>query len=266
MIESIQVSGLKRYAWLRHGFSTRVGGVSTIYGGSSPGSLNLGCTKEDEAQRVAENRRRFWESVTGVEGQRGISLRQVHATEIRVIRAEREALETSAGQVRLDGDGLMTDLPGLLLCMQTADCVPVMMVDVKRRAVAVLHAGWRGTVAGIVEQGIAGMRREYGSLPEDIVAAVGPSIGGCCYTVGEEVRETFLANFAYGPSLFQGEHLDLREANRRQLVETGIPAEQIEVVNECTGCARIPSGERRYFSHRIDHGFTGRMMNAIGLV
>ncbi len=266
MAEFIQVENLRGYAWLRHGFSTRAGGVSTIYGGGSPGSLNLGWTKDDNPVLVRENRRRFWNCVTGRAGQPGITLQQMHGTEIHVLRTGHEPLETREGHATLAGDGLMTGLPGMLLSIQTADCVPVMLVDVEQRVVAVLHAGWRGTVAGIAEQGVACMQREYGSRVEDMAAAVGPSIGSCCYTIGDEVREAFFARFAYSTHLFHQDRLDLKEANRRQLVEAGIPQEHVAVVKECTGCARTPFGERKYFSHRIDQGFAGRMMSAIGVV
>ena len=124
-------------------------------------------------------------------------------------------------------------------------------------------------MARIVEQGIARMRAEYGSQPEDLVAAVGPSIGACCYAVGDEVRSEFGSQFGYAEELFRrmdGEniHLDLWEANRRQLLDAGVEAERITVVGECTACA-VSDGERKYFSHRAEHGFTGRMMSVVGV-
>ena len=99
--------------------------------------------------------------------------------------------------------GLVTDLQGVMLGVQTADCVPVLIADVNKRAVAAIHAGWRGTVARIVEQGCATMQKEYGSRPEDLVAAVGPSIGACCYAVGEEVRSEFGSQFEYADASVQ---------------------------------------------------------------
>ena len=110
----------------------------------------------------------------------------------------------------LEGDGLMTDVPGVLLGVGTADCVPVLVVDVEKRVVAAFHAGWRGTVARIVERGVAMMRREYGSRVEDLVAAVGPSIGACCYTVGEEVRSEFGGQFGYAEELFRSQGTPVR--------------------------------------------------------
>ncbi|NYF79535.1 peptidoglycan editing factor PgeF [Granulicella arctica] len=261
-MDCVRIPGWERFSWLRHGFSTRVGGVSTIYGGHS---LNLGWTKEDDPVLVAENRLRLLDEISGLPGQRAIALRQIHSAETHIIRSKDGPFETTEGRAILEGDGLMTSLPNTFLGIQTADCVPVMLLDSQRHTVAVFHAGWRGTAAGIVEQGIAIMRQEYHSLPEDLFAAVGPSIGSCCYTVGDELREAFTARFSYAPSLFHENRLDLWEANRRQLADSGIPSNQIAVVAECTGCARTSSGERKYFSHRIDLGITGRMMSVIGI-
>ncbi len=120
---------------------------------------------------------------------------------VRVVRegdgALEGRLETAEGKAVLEGDGLMTDVPGVLLAVGTADCVPVLVVDMEKRVVGAFHAGWRGTVAGIVERGGDDGAQEYGSRAEDLVAAVGPSIGACCYSVGEEVRAEFAAKFGY---------------------------------------------------------------------
>jgi YfiH family protein len=269
-----RVAAWASHPWLRHGFSTRQGGASTVYGSNS---LNLGWTKEDDPALVAENRRAFLRTVQGDStdevGPRMVTLMQIHASRVWPIREEdgvREGkLQTAEGRAVLEGDGMMTDLPGVMLGIQTADCVPVLVADVERRAVAAFHAGWRGTVARIVEHGIASMREEYGSRPEDLIAAVGPSIGSCCYSVGQEVRSEFGAGFGYAEQLFHtvgGQmHLDLWEANRRQLVDAGVKAKRISVVGECTACA-VCDGERKYFSHRAEHGFAGRMMSGVGVV
>jgi YfiH family protein len=177
--------------------------------------------------------------------------------------------------------------------VQTADCVPVLVADVRRRAVAAFHAGWRGTLARIVERGIGRMRLRYGSRPEDLVAVVGPAIGPCCYSVGEEVRWEFESQFGYAAELFSEVydsdpvkerypllfltarapghsnigpqiHLDLWEANRRQLLGAGVPAKRVTVVGECTACARV-GGELKYFSHRGESGFAGRMLGVVGV-
>lgn len=271
----VQVASWNLYGWLRHGFSTRQGGVSSVYGGTS---LNLGWTKEDDPASVAENRRRFLSECCGDEHGEAdfqmVTLKQVHSGLVVRIRQEdgiqEGTLQTAEGKAVLEGDGSMTDVPGVMLGIQTADCVPVLVADVEKRGVAAFHAGWRGTVARIVERGIGQMQMEYGSRPEDLVAAIGPSIGACCYAVGDEVRSGFDAQFGYSEGLFRiadgGKmHLDLWEANRRQLLDAGVPSKHITVVGECTACARNERGERKYFSHRAEHGFTGRMMSAVGV-
>ena len=294
----IRAPGWLRYAWLRHGFSTRAGGVSTIYdSGAGVGSLNLGWTQQDDPANVAENRKRFLaavagkaEQVAGGTTQAGttsrsrpavpfsVTLRQFHSGMIRVVEAEDRAqparLQTADGRAVLRGDGMMTDVPGVFLGIQTADCVPILVADVRRRAVAAFHAGWRGTLARIVERGIGTMRLRYGSRPRDLVAVVGPSIGPCCYAVGEEVRHEFESQFAYARELFSecprlqpgaekypllfltarapGHsnigpqiHLDLWEANRRQLLDAGVPARRITVIGECTACTGLGTASRK---------------------
>lgn len=202
-----------------------------------------------------------------------VTVRQVHSGVVRVVGPKDGAiegrLETPEGKAMLEGDGLVTDVPGVLIAVGTADCVPVLVVDKEKRAVGAFHAGWRGTVVRIVERGIETMRREYGSRGEDLVAAVGPSIGACCYAVGEEVREQFVGEFGYGGELFReggGElFVDLWEANRRQLLDAGVAVERIATVGECTACARDAVGNRRYFSHRAERGVAGRMLNVVGI-
>jgi len=294
----VRVEGWERYGWLRHGFSTRAGGVSAIYG---EGSLNLGWTKEDDAANVAENRRRLMAEVAGgaaaSKSARLVTLRQIHSGLVRVVEAGdgslEGGLETADGRAVLRGDGMMTEVRGVMLGVLVADCVPVLVADVRRRAVGAFHAGWRGTLRRIVERGIGTMRLRYGSRPGDLIAAVGPSIGACCYSVGEEVRSEFGSQFGYAAELFSEVydsdpvrerypmlfltarapghsnigpqiHLDLWEANRRQLMDAGIPAGRITVVGECTACARV-DGRLKYFSHRGESGFAGRMMGVVGV-
>lgn len=282
----VSVPGWELFSWLRHGFSTRHGGVSTVYypqdiddkelsGKKYKNDLNLGWTKDDDPANVAENRRRLVAAVTGQEQWPLVTLRQVHSA-VSLVLPEPEIRPLSEfvgseGRALLETDGLMTGKAGVLLGIQTADCVPVFVVDTKLRVVAGFHAGWRGTGARIVERGVAQMAAAFGSDPADMVAAVGPSIGACCYSVGDAVRESFTMEFSYGESLFARKsgsgdtlYLDLWEANRRQLLDAGVTASEISVIGQCTGCTGLP-GRRKYFSHRCEHGFTGRMMNVIGV-
>lgn len=239
----VQIEGWKRYEWLRHGFTVRAGGASRVYG---PGELNLGLTREDDREVVEANRMQATAEALGRDGGQLRTVRQVHGT--RVVRASAEFVEA---------DGMLTDAPGVVLGIMTADCVPVLIADTRLRAVAALHAGWRGTAAGIVQAGVAAMREEFGSRAEDLIAAVGPAIGPCCYTVGEEVGACFAAD------LLAAGRLDLWEANRRQLAAAGV--REVAVVGECTACMRV-GGARKYFSYRAEGGVTGRGMGLIGTV
>ena len=269
-LDIVRVASWAEFQWLRHGFSTRVGGVSTAYSGEfADGELNLGFTKDDDAERVAANRAVFVRAVGGAAAWEMVSVRQVHGTDVKAVAAGEAGLRTGDGRAVVEADGLMTDAPGILLAIQVADCVPVLVVDLKRRIVAGFHAGWRGTAAGMVELGVGKMTAEFGCDPADMMGAVGPSIGACCYMVGEEVRTKFGARFGYAGELFSnredGMHVDLAEANRRQLVGAGLASERVTVIGECTACARV-NGRRKYFSHRAELGFTGRSMGMIGVV
>ncbi|MGA8531438.1 MAG: peptidoglycan editing factor PgeF, partial [Acidobacteriaceae bacterium] len=283
-IEIVQAPGWREIPWLVHGFSTRTGGVTTAYRpGQRAGELNLGFTQSDTRENVLENRRRLLAAV-GAPGATLVTFRQVHSSLVRrVQRADGERAPA------WKGDGMMTDEPGVLLAIQTADCIPVLVADTKCRAVAAFHAGWRGTLKRIVEGGVNRMRVEFGSRPEDLIAAIGPGIGVCCYAVGDEVRSEFGSQFAYAPELFHeisdsdpvrekypllfltarapghsnlgpSLHLDLMEANRRQLLDAGVGAEAITVIGDCTRCQN-----NRYFSYRAEQGFTGRMLSVVGI-
>lgn len=282
-VEWVSVPEWEKFSWLWHGFSTRRGGVSLAYSGEGePGELNLGFTADDARENVLRNRELLAEAITGSAATPIVTLKQIHSSVITLADA------ASAASV-CKGDGLMTDRPGLLIGVQTADCIPVLVADRKRKAVAAFHAGWRGTVKRIVESGIGRMRLEFGSRPEDLVAAIGPGNGPCCYAVGEEVLSEFTSQFAYAPELFHevydsdpvkqkypmlfltqrapghspigpSLHLDLFEANRRQLLDAGLKAGNIKVVGGCTSCQ-----PEVFFSHRASHGRAGRMLNVIGI-
>ena len=253
----LRVPGWEReQEWLWHGFSTRLGGVSEVYGRA--GDLNLGFTGEDDAERVRENRRRLVEQATGDGAVPLVGIRQIHSGEVVVLRGDLPLWSEAPS-----ADGILSDGSGVLVAVQTADCIPVLVADPEHRAVGAFHAGWRGTVAGIVEKGIAAMQAAYGSRPEQLLAAIGPGIGGCCYAVGEELLRAFVARSAGAESCFRragGEmFLDLTEANRRQLLEAGVDAARIAEVGGCTRCQ-----PERFFSYRGQQGRTGRMMSVIG--
>lgn len=261
----VRVHAWQQFPWLRHGFSTRIGGLSSVYG---PGELNLGFTKDDDAEAVAGNRLLFLSAVAGDGPTEMLTVRQVHGTRVLTVGPGDGVSLLRDGRAIEEADGMLSCVAGAMLAVQAADCVPVLIADTGKRVVGAFHAGWRGTVAGIVEQGIAQMRQEFGCRVEDLTGAVGPAIGPCCYTVGEEVLHRFAAAFGYAAELFEqrGEqmYLDLHAANRRQLLTAGLSADRVNVVGECTACSRV-DGRRKYFSHRAERGFTGRAMGMIGI-
>ncbi len=260
----VRVAGWERFRWLRHGFSTRGGGVSEVYG---PGELNLGFTADDEPEKVRENRRRLVEAVGG-DPAALVTVRQVHGTTLLRVRAGQADLRADDGRALREADALVTSDPGVVLGIQVADCVPVLVADTRLRVVAAFHAGWRGTAAAIVEAGVGQMAAEFGCRAEDLTGAVGPAIGSCCYAVGEEVREQFTSAFPYAEDLFErrgdGLYANLAEANRRQMIAAGLHPARVFVVGECTACAKT-DGRRKFFSHRAEKGFTGRAMGMIGI-
>ena len=257
-VELVRVPEWETLPWLWHGFSTRVGGVSTAYAdlGGQP-ELNLGFTAEDARENVERNRELLAEAVTGEAKTPIATVRQIHSNTVTV------AVEAVAGGI-CEGDGLITDRPGLLMGVLTADCIPVLVADERRKVVAAFHAGWRGTVKRIVEGGTERMRLEFGSRPEDLIAAIGPGIGPCCYAVGEELLSEFSSQFSYAPELFHEAgaalHLDVAEANRRQLLDAGVQAANIKMVGGCTKCQ-----PKLFFSHRGGNGLAGRMLSVIGI-
>ncbi len=151
------------------------------------------------------------------------------------------------------GDGLVTNRPGLAVSVRTADCYPILLADARNRAVAAVHAGWRGTATHIVERTLEKMRAEFGTAPSDVHAAIGPGIGACCYEVGEEVARQF--------GFERRTHLDLASENRKQLEAAGVAPQNIEALSVCTFC-----DAERFFSYRREKEKAGRMTSYISLM
>ncbi len=270
----LQTPAFSKFSWLVHGFSTRPGGVSTQ---DNEKVLNLGFTEWDTKENVLENRRRF-QSALGASNLKLISLKQIHSDVIQLF--------DSAPSEICQGDASITNRPALLLGVQTADCVPILLVDPRKRAVAAVHAGWRGTLARIVVKAIGQMQMQFQCNPADLLAAIGPSIGGCCYEVGTEVATQFLSQFSEAPEWFDefrtGDEpnpiqwlnmmppghqpppknvlLDLRKANRDQLLGAGLRAPNIFVSDLCTACRRD-----LLFSYRKEGPQSGRLLSVIGI-
>jgi polyphenol oxidase len=288
ILESPQLAKLD---WLVHGFSTRIGGASEFPPHTRSRRtkkecvLNLGFTDWDSRVRVLQNRAGFFRAIGAAE-MRPIALRQIHSD--IAVRVDAAGLDT-AGQPP-QGDALFTRDPGILLVVQTADCVPILLADTKHRAVAAVHAGWRGTLARIAVKTLGRMKMEFGTRPEDVIAAFGPAIGRCCYEVGSDVARDFDAQFRDARAWFDGPfdalasgendpnwlpwltmkppghappplraHLDLIAANHALLADAGVPPRQISVSGLCTACRTD-----LLFSYRRERS-TGRLIAAIGI-
>jgi polyphenol oxidase len=275
-LQVLEAPALAGLGWLRHGFSTRSGKESEPKAPASP-------------LAAAENRRAFFASL-GAQSMRVAALRQIHSDVIHRV----DLPVPSDSKQRKQGDALITREPGVLLTIQTADCVPILLADTRHRAVAAIHAGWRGTANRIAEKTLGRMRMEFGTSPHNIVAALGPSIGRCCYEVGPDVAKEFVAQFPDSREWFDGPfdtlssgdprdadpnwlpwltmkppghapepprvHLDLIAANRAILAAAGVPEKNISASGYCTACR-----SDLFYSYRREHT-TGRMTAAIGIL
>jgi YfiH family protein len=234
-----------------HGFSTRLGGVST----GELESLNLGENRDDSEENVRENYRLFLEAL-GIAQQELCFTKQVHGSEVKIVTGQdRRGLFTP---FLYEADGLVTNERALPLICFTADCVPVLLCDNKAAVIAAVHCGWRSTVSDILGVAIEKMQL-LGADVKNIGAAIGPSIDMCCYETGPEVPRAIesLLDFDASGCFFPLETadkfmVDLKETNRRRLISLGLSVENISVSDECTFC-----NNDRYWSHRFTKGARG---------
>ncbi len=252
--------GLAAAGGVAHGFSTRLGGVSTgIYE-----SLNLGSTRGDDPVRVRENYRRFFAAV-GADLSHVALSNQVHGDVVRPVTTADLKVDLYDPE-GYEVDGLVTDIPGVALVIFGADCLPVLLYDPVRRVVAAAHAGWRGTAMGIVERAVEKMTF-YGSRPEDLYAAIGPGISKCCFETREDVPNamTTALGVAATPYIVPIEggkfKVDLKGLNAMRLRRAGLLAERIAISPDCTAC--LPD---KYWSHRVTQGHRGSQAAVIQLL
>ena len=294
-LQILEGPAFARFNWLVHGFSTRPGGVSELKAlrdgeDTCEKVLNLGFTDWDPRARVLDNREKFIRAI-GANKMRVVALRQIHSDIVQVVDSANESRSgADSRETAPQGDALITREPGVLLVVQTADCIPILLADPKRRAIAAIHSGWRGTVRRIAAKALGRMQMDFGTKPEDVVAALGPGIGQSCYEVGTEVATEFQAQFPNARDWFEGPfdrladsdndpnwlpwlamkppghqpppprvQLDLIAANRAILEAAGIPARNILSSGFCTACRTD-----LFFSFRKERT-TGRMMAAIGI-
>jgi len=273
-VEVLELAPLRDLAWLVHGFSTRSGGASVLASGQRV--LNLGFTEWDKPEAVRRNRGTF-QSALGADDLTLVPLSQFHSAVVRSVPPVSDRPSK--------GDASATDKAGFLLAVQTADCVPILLVDPETRAVAAIHAGWRGTLARIAEKTVGQMRMRFGSNPKDLIAAMGPSIGACCYEVGTELVTMFTSRFADAEEWFdelrtgdepnplqwlnmrppghqpppKNVRLDLPKANRAQLLAAGLGEKNLYSSGLCTSCHT-----ELFFSYRREAGQSGRLLAAVG--
>lgn len=242
--------------------------ITTRQGGTSQNHLsscNIGFNSEESSATTIDNRKKICDALS-IDFSKLTFQHQVHDDRITIV----DLGNAGAGLLQKQGalyqsDAMITTEKGVTLFAQAADCVPIAIFDPKRRVIAAIHAGWRGTVKKIAQKTALKMIAEFGCTPQNMLVGIGPSIGRCCYEVGKEVVEAITQNFTNSSNIvYQNTtsyHIDLWEANKSQLTEIGISDFNIEVANECTKC-----NSNLYYSSRNDNGFTGRFGIGISML
>ncbi|MDD4600261.1 Polyphenol oxidase [bioreactor metagenome] len=247
---------------VRHGISTRIGGISQ----APYAKLNLGLHTGDDSAAVNTNRQLFCDAV-GVEFCKIVTAEQTHGDHIMIVTdcdaGKGHALYNESIK---DTDALITNITNIPLMLFFADCVPIIIVDPIRKVVAVSHAGWKGTVAKIAQKTVLKMQDSFGSIPSDCQVGIGPSIGSCCYEVDQTVITHLKQNFSNWRKLVKQTHeahwqLDLWLANKFQLEEVGVKTTNIIISDLCTAC-----NTDLFFSHRAEQGRTGRLGAVVSLI
>lgn len=254
-IPYITYNSLSEISFINHAFSTRLGGVSEgIYS-----SMNMGFNRGDNPENVTKNYKRFCKSA-GFEYESLVASAQDHNTYVRVVTSADKGIGIYKPRDMQSVDALTTNERGVTLVTYYADCTPLFFVDKKNKAIALAHAGWRGTAAKIGAKVIDTMEQNFGTDPSDLVCAIGPAISKCCYEVDKECADNFLSLKDLNPNDFVTEKsdgkymLDLLEANRQILVSKGVKAENITVSDLCTNCS-----SELLWSHRATKGQRGVM-------
>jgi len=259
-IRFLRFDSLSSYTCLFHAMSTRTGGISP----APFHSMNLGSGTPDAPENIRKNYDLLAKSL-GFDLQTVVTSHQVHGSSIARIETVPQRKAPFPAEHILDGyDAFITATPGIVLMVRVADCVPVILFDPAKKALALVHAGWKGTLAGIAGKTANALGKEYGCDPENIRAGIGPAIGPCCFMVREDVSRLFFGTFPDAGSYVrrerEGARIDLHEANRLQLLEEGLRPEHIEISPLCTAC-----NLDLFFSHRGEQGKTGRLGLLAGL-
>ena len=225
-----------------------------------PYTFSLALHTGEDAEKIVANRNRLSNLLNSNEPLHFVVANQTHSDNIMVITQQETKGWKSLSDAIEDCDALITDVKGVVLNVLTADCVPILLYDNQKEVVAAVHAGWKGTKAKIVSKTVHKMTEIYGCDPKDIIAGIAPSIGNCCYEVGEEVAKHFFdipESFSAKGDKYM---LDLPFINKQQLLDAGIPEKNIEMSHTCTAC-----DVARFFSYRKEQGCSGRFMSMIGM-
>jgi len=256
-IHYLEASILAPYKKISHGFTTRHKGISR----APYNSLNLGINTDDSLQNVQGNRNllaRAFKTKT----EKLVTVNQVHGADILVID---EPNKDFSHFQKIDCDGIITNQPNVMIAVCVADCAPILLFDPVKSVIASIHAGWKGTAAGIATKGVKSMSKIFGSNPDEIIAVIGPTIGPCCYEVDEIVKTSFVKNGLDWEACAKNINnekwsLDISKANKDQLLSVGLKGKNIEVADQCVSCLHD-----RFFSYRRNSGNTGRQAGFIML-
>ena len=252
MIDVFTFSHFEKSPTLLHAVTTKLP--------DHPYGFSLALHTGEPADSIIANRNQLAKMLNSGETLHYIVANQTHSDNIKIITKKETKGWTNQSDAIEDCDALITDLKGVVLSVLTADCVPILLYDQQKEVVAAVHAGWKGTKAQIVFKTVQKMKEVYGSDPKDIIVGIAPSIGRCCYEVGEEVAQHFF-DIPEGYSVKGNKYmLDLPYINKQQLLHAGVLEVNIEMSQLCTACE-----VERFFSYRKEHGCSGRFMSMIGM-
>lgn len=252
MLDFYRFTHFKRYPSLLHAVTTK--------SNDQPYTFSLALHTGEDTENIVANRQLLSEAVGSDDNLHFIVANQTHSDHIKVITHKEDQGWVTLEDAIEDCDALITNIPGIVLNILTADCVPILLYDKEKDVVAAIHAGWKGTEAHIALKTVQKMQAVYGCNTEDIIAGIAPSIGPCCYEVGKDVAEHFFNIPDSFTAVGDKYMLDLPYINKQQLIQAGLVEEQIQMSELCTSC-----DVTQFFSYRKEKGCSGRFMSMIGL-
>jgi len=253
MVDFYYFEKLEKYDKCRH--------AVTIKNSTDPYKGSLALHTGEDKKSIIANRTKVSASLSLEHSFSFVVANQIHSDSIKVIKEKKTLGWESMDDAIIDCDALITDIKGVMLTVLTADCVPILLFDKEKEVVGTVHAGWKGTASGIVAKTVKKMTEFFGTDPQHIVAGIAPSIGDCCYMVGEDVAKHFFDTPKFLTVVGKKYMLDLPNINKKQLLDAGLLESNIEMSGICTACE-----VERFFSYRKEQGCSGRFMSMIGLI